>query len=151
MEQSGTRMITFALKCDMGHNFDSWFQSSAAYDTVRGAGMISCPVCGSTAVEKAVMAPRLQDSQKAATSDETAAPRLSDDPQRAALAKMKRRIEADSDYVGLKFAQEARDMHDGLIPMRSIYGEAKPEDAKRLIEDGVPVAPLPFTPGRKAN
>ncbi len=144
-------MITFALKCDKGHNFDSWFQSSAAYDTLKGSGMINCPVCGSTAVEKAVMAPRLQDNSKSTTASVPTAPRLSDDPQRAALAEMRRRIEAESDYVGVKFAQEARDMHDGLIPMRAIYGEAKPEDAKRLIEDGVPVAPLPFTPGRKAN
>lgn len=144
-------MITFVLKCENGHNFDSWFQSSAAFDTLKGSNMITCPVCGSTAVEKAVMAPRLQDSSKATSASMPAPPRLSDDPQRAALAEMRRKIEAESDYVGVKFAQEARDMHDGLIPMRAIYGEAKPEDAKRLIEDGVPVAPLPFTPGRKAN
>jgi len=146
-------MISFTLKCENGHRFDSWFRSSDAFDSLRAAGMVACAVCGSTAVDKAVMAPRVQESRaQPPSADSTARPLHQTEQERAAaLAEMRRRIEAQSDYVGQKFAQEARDMHDGLIPMRAIHGEARPEDAKRLIEDGVPVAPLPFTPGRKAN
>jgi len=146
-------MISFTLKCENGHRFDSWFRSSDAFDSLRAAGMVACAVCGSTAVDKAVMAPRVQESRaQPPSADSTARPLHQNEQERAAaLAEMRRRIEAQSDYVGQKFAQEARDMHDGLIPMRAIHGEARPEDAKRLIEDGVPVAPLPFTPGRKAN
>lgn len=147
-------MITFALKCDKDHHFDSWFQSSAAFDKLKAAGMIACPVCGSTAVEKRIMAPRVQKGQQSPQDSKAAPPappRLADDPQRQAMAELRRKIEAESDYVGRDFAQEARDMHDGLVPLRAIHGEAKPEEAKKLIEDGVPVAPLPFTPGRKAN
>lgn len=146
-------MISYSLKCDQGHAFDSWFQSSAAFDTLLAAGMVTCAVCGSMTVAKSVMAPRVCDSRKsAAPGDAAKGPLRQTDAERAqALTEMRRTIEANSDYVGQKFAQEARDMHDGLIPLRAIYGEAKPEDARQLIEDGVPVAPLPFTPGRKTN
>jgi hypothetical protein len=74
-----------------------------------------------------------------------------DNPQEQALADLRRKIEANSDYVGMNFAQEARAMHDGDAPVRSIYGEARIDEARKLIEEGVPVAPLPFVPGRKAN
>jgi hypothetical protein len=73
------------------------------------------------------------------------------DPREAALAELRRRIEENSEYVGMNFAAEARRIHDGDAPERSIYGEAKPDEAKRLIEDGVPVAPLPFLPKARAN
>ncbi|WP_307718118.1 DUF1178 family protein [Roseovarius sp. A-2] len=140
-------MIQFSLKCEADHRFDSWFKSATAFDTLHAAGMVSCPVCGSTRVDKALMAPRVQSGgtgpEEARETDCT--------PVAEALAKLRRKIEDTADYVGVDFAREARDMHDGLTPERSIYGEAKPEDARRLIEDGVPVAPLPFLPRRKAN
>jgi len=140
-------MIQFSLKCEADHRFDSWFKSATAFDTLHAAGMLSCAVCGSTRVEKALMAPRVQSGgpapEEACETDRT--------PVAEALAALRRKIEETADYVGVDFAREARDMHDGLTPERSIYGEAKPEDARRLIEDGVPVAPLPFLPRRKAN
>lgn len=140
-------MIQFTLKCEADHRFDSWFQSAAAFDKLRGAGMVCCAVCGSTQVEKALMAPRVQTARttpQADTASDTAA-------REQALAALRRKIEENSDYVGMNFAREARDMHDGLTAERSIYGEAKPEEARKLIEDGVPVAPLPFVPRRKSN
>ena len=140
-------MIQFTLKCEADHRFDSWFQSAAAFDKLHDAGMVSCAVCGSTHVEKALMAPRLQSGGPAPN-----APAETDAvPREQALAALRRKVEENSDYVGMNFVREARDMHDGLTPERSIYGEAKPEEARKLIEDGVPVAPLPFIPGRKSN
>jgi len=142
-------MIQFTLKCAADHRFDSWFQSAAAFDKLLGAGMVSCPVCGTTRVEKAMMAPRVQAAR---TTPETTPDTDTDTaPREQALAALRRKVEENSDYVGANFAREARDMHDGLSPERSIYGEAKPEEARKLIEDGVPVAPLPFVPRRKSN
>jgi hypothetical protein len=145
-------MIKYAIKCSADHSFDSWFQSAAAYEALKGAGHISCPVCGSTTVEKGLMAPavRVSDTgEMAAVPDRPLAAPGTD--VEAALAALRRQIEANSDYVGLNFAAEARRIHAGDAPERSIYGEARADDARALIEDGVPVAPLPFVPGRKTN
>lgn len=138
-------MIRYTLKCDQDHQFDSWFQSSQGFDALAKAGHVSCAICGSTNVERALMAPSV--AQK------TDKPDLKS-PQsdvETAVTQMRREVEANSEYVGVSFAQEARKMHDGDAPERAIYGEAKLDDAKKLIEDGVPVAPLPFMPKRKAN
>jgi hypothetical protein len=140
-------MIRYDLRCPSGHAFDSWFASSAAYDRLRAAGHVACPTCGATDVDKALMAP-------AVATREQAAPRPlaePEDPRAAALAALKREIEEKSDYVGLRFAAEARAMHAGEAPARPIHGEARLDEAKKLLEDGVPVAPLPFIPTRKAN
>ncbi|MGX0903389.1 hypothetical protein ACSSV8_001966 [Roseovarius sp. MBR-79] len=134
-------MIRFSLKCDAGHRFDSWFQSAEAFDRLSASGMLACAICGSAAVEKALMAPQVQNARA------DTAPH----PAEQALAELRRRIEETADYVGPRFASEARDMHDGVVPERAIYGEARPDEARRLIEDGIPVAPLPFTPRRKSN
>lgn len=156
-------MINYTLKCANGHRFDSWFQSADAFDKLKAGGMVSCAVCGSTEVEKAMMAPRVRPARnaQAAPNQDTAAeaapaasaPSLSAPTSQAeqALKQLRAHVEANSDYVGQDFAQEARAIHDGDAPERAIYGEAKPEEAKALIEDGVPVAPLPFHPGRKTN
>jgi hypothetical protein len=145
-------MIKYAIKCSSDHSFDSWFQSAAAYEALKGAGHVSCPVCGSTTVEKGLMAPAVHVSdtgEMAAVPDRPLAAPGTD--VEAALAALRRQIEASSDYVGLNFAAEARRIHAGDAPERSIYGEARADDARALIEDGVPVAPLPFVPGRKTN
>lgn len=135
-------MIRYTLKCDRDHTFDSWFQSADAFDKLAKAGMVACAECGSSSVEKSLMAP-------AVTTDRPlSAPK---DPREAALAKMRDEVEKNSEYVGLSFANEARAMHAGDTPERSIYGEAKPEEAKALIEEGVPVLPLPFKPRKQAN
>lgn len=138
-------MIQFSLRCDEDHRFDSWFQSARAFDKLHASGMISCIVCGSTKIEKALMAPKIRDSR--AGKSVTQNP----DVTAQALANLKKQVEQNSEYVGMNFAREARDIHDGLSPERSIYGEAKPDEARKLIEDGVKVAPLPFVPGRKSN
>ena len=142
-------MIRYTLTCDQGHQFESWFQSSSAFDSLAASGHLSCAVCGSANVERALMAPSVpvKGNTKSATPD------LSK-PQsdvETAMTKMRKEVEDNSDYVGMEFAKEARKMHDGDAPERAIYGEAKLDDAKKLIQDGVPVAPLPFMPKRKTN
>lgn len=141
-------MIHYALKCDKGHGFESWFQSAAAFDSLAKAGHVACVECGSTDVTKAVMAPNVAAARKDAR---PAAPLGPKSKREEALAALRREVEANSDYVGGKFAQEARAMYLGTAPERAIYGEANLAEAKALIEDGVPVAPLPFLPNRKAN
>lgn len=149
-------MIQFTLKCANDHRFDSWFQSGAAFEKLHAAGMVGCSVCGSTDVEKAIMAPRVRPARSAAatqTPETPAKPTLRQpaSEMERALSDLRRKVEENSEYVGMNFAAEARAMHDGDTPERAIYGEAKADDAKKLIEDGVPVMPLPFLPGRKTN
>ena len=153
-------MIRYTLRCTNDHRFDSWFQSAEGFDALKAAGHVTCPECGVTDIEKALMAPRVRPARKAsaAAPDESAAPttdtpdlRSPEDARAKALAAIRDHVEKNSDYVGLNFTAEARAMHSGEKPHRAIYGEAKTEDAKKLIEDGVPVAPLPFTPKAKTN
>ncbi len=139
-------MIRYALKCSDGHAFDSWFQSAAAYEKLAAAGMISCAVCGGADVEKAIMAPRVSagdlPSRPLSRPANTA---------EAAMIELRRKVEENADYVGLSFAAEARAIHEGSAPERAIYGEARVDEARKLIEDGVKVAPLPFRTRRKTN
>lgn len=155
-------MIRYTLKCDQGHEFESWFQSASAFDALCARGMASCAVCGSTAVTKALMTPRVTASDKAAPSARTDAKPDRDgtvpvslstpsSPLERAIARLREEVERNSDYVGGDFATEARRMHDGEVPHRSIYGEARLDEARALAEDGVPVMPLPFGRRDKAN
>jgi hypothetical protein len=143
-------MIQYSLKCENDHSFDSWFASAGAYDKLADNGMVSCAVCGSTKVSKAIMAPRVRTTKG---KEAPVAPTLPTEKSAAeqAMAKMRAQVEQNSEYVGTNFATEARSMHLGDAPERAIYGEAKPEEAKSLIEDGIPVTPLPFMPTRKSN
>lgn len=141
-------MIRYDLKCPKGHEFDGWFPSADAFEAQRVAGHVGCTICGATDVEKRIMAPSVRPARKAGEKPRLTAPQ---NDVEAALAEMRAKIEANSDYVGLNFAAEARAMHEGRIDERSIYGEAKPEEARALLEDGIPVAPLPFMPKRQAN
>lgn len=141
-------MIRYDLKCAKGHEFDGWFKSAEAFDSLSRAGHVACTICGAAEVEKRIMAPAVRPARAAGER-----PKLKE-PQNdieAALAEMRRRIEENSDYVGLNFAAEARAMHEGKIDERAIHGEARPDEARALIEDGIPVAPLPFLPKRQAN
>ena len=143
-------MIQYSLKCENDHGFDSWFASADAYDKLADNGMVSCAVCGSTKVSKAIMAPRVRTTKgKEAPAAQTLPTEKSAAEQ--AMAEMRAKVEQNSEYVGTNFATEARSMHLGDAPERAIYGEAKPEEAKSLIEDGIPVTPLPFMPTRKSN
>ena len=140
-------MIRYDLKCSKGHRFDSWFSSSADFDKLSRAGLLSCVTCGDTDIEKAVMAPRVtQSTPRPESGPETPAPTL--EPQ--ALQELRTHIESTATDVGRDFASEARKMHTGEAPKRAIYGEAKVEEAKSRLEDGVPVLPLPWT-SRKVN
>lgn len=152
-------MIRYALRCANGHTFESWFASAAAFEDLRTRSLASCGICGSTDVEKSLMAPGVRTTKGKApeptppVSSETQPVSLAtpSNPVEAAIAELRAKVEANSDYVGTKFASEARKMHDGDTPLRAIHGEAKPDEAKSLIEEGVPILPLPFGPKQKAN
>jgi len=130
-------MIRYDLKCSEGHGFDSWFSSGNDYDKLKKAGLLSCVICGDTKVQKAIMAPRVSLQEQVPVS-------AAKQKQIMSLS-LRQKIERLADNVGQSFASEARKMHDGDVPERPIYGEACIEDAKSLIEDGVPILPLPWS------
>jgi hypothetical protein len=160
-------MIRYTLKCDQDHGFESWFQNAAAYEALARSGHLACPTCGSSAVRKSLMAPRVTPARSKAQEPKSlpppvqaALPKADQSPtdlpavsenSASDIAKIKEKIESSSDYVGMEFAAEARAMHEGDAPERSIYGEAKPEEALKLLDEGIPVLPLPFIPTRKTN
>jgi len=145
-------MIRYALKCRDGHVFDSWFQSASAFEALAKAGHLSCAVCGIGDVDKTLMAPRVaakaQEQEAVSSPKQSAAPKKVE-AQAQVIAEMRREVEDNATYVGGKFAQRAREMHEGTAPETSIYGEATGAEARALIEDGVPVVPLPFKPKQK--
>ncbi|MEX3014489.1 DUF1178 family protein [Gymnodinialimonas hymeniacidonis] len=146
-------MIRYTLKCAEGHRFESWFQSADAFDTLHGKGMVSCAVCGIEDVQKAMMAPPVPKKGKAEAEPTAPERPLSEPahPAEAMLRQMREHVEKNSTYVGGSFAKEARAMHLGDTPERAIHGEANAQEAKSLIEDGVPILPLPGPPPEKAN
>jgi hypothetical protein len=135
-------MIRYALTCENEDAFEGWFASSADYDAQEARGMIECPACGSKTVRKAPMAPAVHSSSDAPSPAEFA-------------AKVRAHIREKFDYVGEDFATEARAIHEGEAPDRPIWGEATPVEAREMVEEGLPVAPLPAalapTPPRKLN
>ena len=136
-------MIKYALTCDHDHGFEGWFGSSADYDQQAERGLIECPVCASHAVRKQIMAPAVAGTKQNASPD--VAPQMRS-MMMEAMGKVRAHVEQNFDYVGDAFAREARDIHEGKSEERGIYGEATPKDVKKLVEDGVPVAPLPPKP-----
>lgn len=152
-------MIRYALRCERGHDFDSWFQSSAAYDSQHKRGLVACPMCESTKVDKAIMAPRIARKGKsksapqpvATSGDDASSTSLVMAPQErelvAKLRELRDHVLKNADDVGNKFPDEARKMHYGDIEHRAIYGEATAEEARALIDEGVEVASLPILPG----
>lgn len=152
-------MIRFTLQCPEGHRFESWFRDGTAFETLSKSGGLSCPECGSSKISKSLMSPQVRPARTKAAAPagtpapDAASPALAAEPghDQQALAALKAKVEAEAEYVGMGFVREARAMHTGDAPERPIYGEAKPAEAIALIEDGVPVAPLPFVPTRKVN
>ena len=155
-------MIRYALTCDTGHGFESWFADSAAYDNQAKRKLVTCPHCGSAKVEKAIMAPRLAGARKreapaeisappAPVADKTPVAMISPQERevRAKLKELRDHLVKNADHVGPKFPEEARKMHYGEIEHRSIYGEASPEDAKSLAEEGIEFHPLPILPDER--
>ncbi|MXU66866.1 DUF1178 family protein [Oceanomicrobium pacificus] len=146
-------MIRYALKCSDGHAFDSWFGSSADFDRLQAAGHVACAVCGSPDVTKAIMAPGVAakgNKSVDAPKDESPAPMLSAprNPVEKAIAELRAKVEASAENVGRNFAAEARAIHHGEATDRPIIGEAKPSEARELVEEGVPVLPLPWSTRR---
>ena len=154
-------MIRYTLRCERDHTFESWFQDSAAYDSQAKRKLVSCPVCDSVKIEKAIMAPRIvskKGREKAPVPVEAPAPvetpatestslmMAQERELRAKIKELRDHIVKNADNVGEKFPNEARKMHYGEIEHRPIYGEASPEEAKSLIDEGVEVSPLPVLP-----
>lgn len=144
-------MIKYTLKCGDDHTFESWFANAAAFDSLKAAGHVVCAVCGSDRVAKAIMAPRVSTGIERVEAPVAQTPAEPAAQGGADLSRMRAEVEKNATYVGKDFARDARDMHLGDVPDRPIWGEASLQEAKSLIEDGVPVAPLPFGPSRKVN
>jgi hypothetical protein len=158
-------MIRYALACDKGHQFESWFADSAAYDKQAKRKLVTCPHCGSAKVDKAIMAPRVSTSKKRAKAAiEAPAPVAAENtpenshvamisPQeqefRTKLKELREHLTKNSDNVGTKFPEEARKMHYGEIEHRSIYGEATPQDAKEMLDEGIEFHPIPALPDER--
>ena len=162
-------MIRYSLICERKHDFEIWFKNSADYDKQQKRGLVSCPACGSVKVEKALMAPSLGRGTRKGVSSPAAeiAPPEAPAPEaalpadnktpvamvspqerefRAKLKELRDHLTKNADNVGAKFPEEARKMHYGESEHRSIYGEASPQEAKELLEEGVELHPLPVLP-----
>jgi len=138
-------MIKYALGCAEGHAFESWFPDSAAYEKQRKRGFVACPECGSTEVDKAIMAPAVVGGERAtAESGHEIVVEDQRRQRRELMLRMRREIEANTEDVGAKFPQEARAIHLGDAPERAIRGRASLEEARSLVEDGVGVMPVPM-------
>ena len=148
-------MIHYALKCDKGHGFESWFQSADAYDALAAKGLVSCAICGGSDVTKALMAPRVSATDPATPEAPAQPPErplsAPAHPAEQMLRAMREHLQKHSTYVGGRFAEEARAMHLGEREEKPIHGEARPDEARALIEEGIPIAPIPFLPPDKAN
>jgi hypothetical protein len=149
-------MIHYQLQCAEGHAFDGWFPGSAAFDRQAEAGLLSCPICADTRVTRAMMAPSVAKKSNAVTltapkavalpaapSDDV--PRLPD-VMRAALQRLRAEIETHCDHVGADFAEEARRIHYGEAPVRGIYGDATPDEAEALADEGIDIGRIPWLP-----
>ena len=159
-------MIRYALACDNGHDFESWFPSSASYDQQAERGLVECPLCGSAKVEKQLMAPNLGRKGQAPAAEPAQSPSpvpeippppvappqpvalMSEREQavRAMLRAVREHVTKNADYVGAGFAEEARKMHYGEVEHRSIYGQADAAEARALLEEGIEFHPLPLVP-----
>jgi hypothetical protein len=167
-------MIRYALNCEQGHTFESWFQNSTAYDKQAKRKLVMCPICGSAKVEKAIMAPRLTRADAADLAPPPATPPTPAPPQpmrptplpaippgakapvaimssqerelRQKLKELRDHVTKNASYVGPRFPEEARKIHYGETEHRSIYGEASPDEAKQLHDEGIEFHPLPILP-----
>ena len=137
-------MIRYALACDHGHPFEAWFGSSSDYDDQAARGLVECPFCGSHAVSKQIMAPAVAGTKRNAPTPEAAAKMRT--MMLEAAREVRAHVEQNFDYVGDSFAREARAIHEGRTEKREIYGEASPDEVKKLKDDGVPCSPLPAAP-----
>ena len=133
-------MILFDLRCAKGHVFEAWFRNNASYETQEKAGSVNCPTCGSSRIEKAPMAPRI--GRGGEPTRRQMAAELSE--MKRQLKELQAKVEADCDYVGSAFAEEARRIHYGEVQRRDIYGEATDDEAKELTDEGIRFARIPW-------
>jgi hypothetical protein len=134
-------MIKYALVCEFGHEFEGWFGSSSEFDEQSSEGLLACPACGTTAVRKQIMAPAVAGTKKRGAPEPAMRQLMME-----AMGKVRKHVEDTFDYVGDRFAKEARAIHEGKAEERGIYGQATQAEVRSLVEDGVPVAPLPPAP-----
>ncbi|MEE7503015.1 DUF1178 family protein [Methylobacterium mesophilicum] len=148
-------MIRYSLVCDAGHGFESWFPSSDSYDTQAARGLVTCPVCDSAKVSKALMVPSVARTDRERAPAPVPAPRteapvtMIAEPERqmrAMLRALREHVVANAEHVGSRFPEEARKIHYGEAEGRSIYGEASPAEARALIDEGIEVAAIPVLP-----
>jgi hypothetical protein len=132
-------MILFSLRCAAGHEFEGWFRDGDGFDAQQKAGEVACPECGDTQIEKAVMAPRIGRSREKT-------PPLSPAQMRAALIELRRQVETNCDYVGERFAEEARRIHYREVDAHGIYGEASAEESRELADEGISFGRIPWVP-----
>jgi hypothetical protein len=140
-------MIRYALICEHEHEFEGWFGSSGDFDDQQARGLLDCPVCASKAVRKQIMAPAVAGTRRT-VQDEG---RASQSMMLEAMGRLRRHVEENFDDVGDTFAKEARAIHEGKSEVRGIYGQATPAEVRDLVEDGVPVAPMPPEPPKKTQ
>ena len=129
-------MILFALRCASGHEFEAWFSDGEGFEAQQNAGEIACPHCGDSQVEKALMAPNIGRSREKAP--------IAPGQMRAALLEVRRQVETHCDYVGERFAEEARRIHYGEVDPHGIYGEASEEETRELAEEGIKFGRIPW-------
>ena len=141
-------MIRYALLCEYEHDFEGWFGASTDFDDQQARGLIECPVCGSKAVRKAIMAPAVAGTKK---KGQDITPARGQAMMMEAMGRIRRHVEENFDNVGDAFAKEARAIHEGRAEDRGIYGQATSQEVRDLVEDGVPVAPLPPEPPKKSE
>ena len=141
-------MIRYALVCDRDHPFEGWFATSQDFDDQRARGLLECPLCGSPAVRKQIMAPAVVGAKKARREPSPVAMQAM---MMEAMGRVRRHVEATFDDVGDAFAREARAIHEGRSEDRGIYGQATSAEVRGLVEDGVPIAPLPPEPKKKSE
>jgi hypothetical protein len=143
-------MIRYALLCEHDHEFEGWFGASADFDDQQARGLVDCPVCGSKAVRKAIMAPAVAGT-KSRSQGQAPAQVQAQTMMMEAMGRIRRHVEANFDDVGDSFAREARDIHEGRAEERGIYGQATAREVRDLVQDGVPIAPLPPDPVKKSE
>jgi hypothetical protein len=129
-------MIRFTLRCKSEHEFEAWFRNSEVFEAQQKSGEITCPECGDTQIEKALMAPNIARARKP--------PPISPAQMRAALLELRRQVETQCDYVGPRFAEEARKIHYGEVDPHAIYGEATAEESHELVEEGISFGRIPW-------
>ena len=141
-------MIRYALTCEHDHEFEGWFGSSDDYDGQQARGLVECPFCASKQVRKQIMAPAVAGTKRTVQDLEPAKMQAM---MMEAAGRIRRHVEENFDDVGDSFAAEARAIHEGRAEDRGIYGQATPKEVRDLVEDGVPVAPLPGEPPKKTD